>query len=101
MLTNAIEQSRSLSHDLSPAVLHMNDLAEALRWLARRVRTHHGLIAHVHASKEMPLESEVLTIFLFRAAQELLFNVAKHAGVHEAALRVRRVGRYVRLLRIR
>ena len=38
MLKEAIEKSRSLSHDLSPAVLHMNDLAEVLQWLANRVR---------------------------------------------------------------
>jgi CheY-like chemotaxis protein len=34
-------------------------------------------------------------MFLFRAAQEMLFNVVKHAHVREAALRVRRVGRHV------
>jgi len=38
-----------------------------------------------------------LAPFLFRAAQEMLFNVVKHAGVKEAALRVRRQGRYVGL----
>jgi two-component system sensor histidine kinase DegS len=36
-------------------------------------------------------------MFLFRAAQEMLFNVVKHAGVKEAAIRVRRVGRCVGL----
>jgi len=36
-------------------------------------------------------------MFLFRAAQELLFNVVQHAGVKEATLRVQRRGRYVRL----
>ena len=53
----------------------------------------------VHASlpREMMLASEPLTMFLFRAAQEMLFNVVKHAGVQEAALRVRRIGRYVGL----
>jgi glucose-6-phosphate-specific signal transduction histidine kinase len=36
-----------------------------------------------------------MTMFLFRAAQELLFNVVRHARVSEAALRVRRTERYV------
>jgi two-component system NarL family sensor kinase len=43
------------------------------------------------------VRSEALTTFLFRAAQELLLNVVQHAGVNEAALRVRRRGRYVGL----
>jgi PAS domain S-box-containing protein len=97
MLKEAIEKSRSLSHDLSPAVLHLNDLAEVLRWLVNRVRAQHGLIARVDVPGEMTLQSEPLTMFLFRAAQEMLFNVVKHARVKEAALRVRRLGRYVGL----
>jgi signal transduction histidine kinase len=31
----------------------------------------------------------------FRATQEILFNVVKHAGVNEATIRARRMGRYV------
>ena len=31
------KNSRSLSHDLSPAVLHMNDLTQVLRWSAHHV----------------------------------------------------------------
>jgi signal transduction histidine kinase len=95
MLKEAIEKSRSLSHDLSPAVLHMNDLAEVLQWLASRARAQHGLIAHVDVRGEMALQSEVLTMFLFRATQEVLFNVVKHAGVNEATIRVRRIRRHV------
>ena len=95
MLKEAIEKSRRLSHDLSPAVLHMNDLAEVLHWLARRMQTQHGLTVRVELSGREHLLSEALTLFLFRAAQELLFNVIKHAKVSEAAIRVRRRGRYL------
>jgi signal transduction histidine kinase len=95
MLKEAIEKSRCLSHDLSPAVLHMNDLGEVLRWLANRVREQQGLTVQVDVASAATLPSEALTMFLFRAAQEMLFNVVKHAGVNEAALRVRHRGRYV------
>ncbi len=95
MLKEAIEKSRCLSHDLSPAVLHMNDLGEVLRWLAHRVREQQGLTVQVDVTSAATLPSEALTMFLFRAAQEMLFNVVKHAGVNEAALRVRHRGRCV------
>ena len=36
MLKDAIEKSRSLSHELSPAVMHHADFVETLRWLAER-----------------------------------------------------------------
>jgi len=97
MLKEAIEKSRCLSHDLSPAVVHMNDLAEVLQWLANQVRAKHGLTVHVKVAGEAAVQSEAMTMFLFRAAQELLFNTVKHAQVKEAEVRVRRRGRYVRL----
>jgi len=97
MLREAIEKSRRLSYDLSPPVLHQNDLAEALSWLAHQMKAQHGLTVQVDVRGEAVLQSEALTMFLFRAAQEMLFNVAQHAGVNDAALRVRRQGRYVGL----
>jgi PAS domain S-box-containing protein len=97
MLKEAIDKSRSLSHELSPAMLHMNDLAEVLGWLARHMHAKHGMVVRVDVRGEPTLRSEALTMFLFRTAQEMLLNVVKHAEVHEAAIRVRRIGRYVGL----
>jgi signal transduction histidine kinase len=95
MLRDAIEKSRRLSHDLSPAVLNPGDLAELFRWLARQVRAQHGLTVHVDVSGRVALQSEALAMFLFRAAQEMLFNAVKHAHVDEVRLRVRQVRRFV------
>jgi PAS domain S-box-containing protein len=97
MLKEAIEKSRTLSHDLSPAVLHLNDLGEVLHWLAMQMQTRHGLTVHLEVPGGTTLPSEALTMFLFRAAQEILFNVSKHAGVREATIRARGAGRYVYL----
>jgi len=95
MLKDAIEKSRSLSHELSPAVLHLNDLAEAIGWLARRMQAKHGLTVRVDAPDEVTLHSDTLTLFLFRATQEMLFNVVEHARVRDAAIRVRRIRHYL------
>ena len=96
-LQDAIAKSRGLSHEFSPAAVHRNDLAAIVRCLASQMRTRHGLTVHVEAPEEMPLRSEAITIFLVRAAQELLFNVVKHAGVTEVRVRARHRGRYVSL----
>ncbi len=95
LLAETIEQSRRLSYDLSPAVVHMNDLADVLPWLVQRMHAQHGLRVGVSFRGDMRLPSEALATFLFRAAQEMLFNVVKHAHVREAAIRVGRIGRYV------
>ena len=89
MLKNAIDKSRSLSHELSPAVMHHGDFTETLRWLANEVQAKHGLAVHVQATGEVHVESEAIKSLLYRAAQELLFNIVKHAGVNEARIHVR------------
>ena len=95
LLKDAIAKSRSLSHELSPAVMRHGDFAETLRWLANEVQTKHGLVVHVEADGEVRSESEAIKSLLFRAAQELLFNVVKHAQVREAYIRVRQCDRCI------
>ncbi len=95
MLKDAIEKSRSLSHELSPAVLHHGDFVEILEWLARQVRVKHGLVVHVRADGQVSAQSDTLKAVLYKAAQELLFNTIKHAQVKEAGIRVRRMGQCV------
>lgn len=89
ILTDAIEKSRSLSHELSPAVLHHSSLGETFEWLARHVQTKHGLTVHVDAEEQIHLKSEAMKTFLYKAAQEILFNIVKHARVREAWLRLK------------
>jgi|GEM_PF-733032 len=92
MLTDAVETSRNLSHELSPAMLYQGTLGETFEWLANQIRTKHGLDVHVRADDEINLESDALKAFLYKAAQEMLFNVVKHARVGQARVRVRRLG---------
>jgi PAS domain S-box-containing protein len=92
MLQEAINKSRSLSHELSPPGLSHNDLQEAFEWLAQQFQRKHGLTVHLDTGEGGELPSEPLRAILYKAAQEMLFNVIKHAGVREAKLRLRRRG---------
>ena len=90
MLKDAIEKSRSLSHELAPAVLYQSNLADTFEWLAGQVQKKHGLTVNVEVRGDIDSPSEVHRVFLYRAGQELLFNMVKHAGVAEARLRLQR-----------
>lgn len=92
MLREAGQTSRRLSHELCPGVLQHGTLVEAMEWLADQMRAKHGLVVRVEAAVGVDSRSDALKSFLYRAVQELLFNVVKHAGVKEAAVRVRRMG---------
>ncbi len=95
LLREAIGKSRSLSHELSPAVLYQSDLGGTFEWLARQVQAKHGLVVHVEVRGRIDPQSETLRAFLYKAGREMLFNVAKHAGVSEARLRLQHVRRSV------
>jgi PAS domain S-box-containing protein len=95
MLMDAIEKSRDLSHELSPAVLRRGDLTETLEWLAEQMQARHGLTVRVEAVGAVQARSDAVKTLLYRSAQEMLFNVVKHARVSEARLRVCRRGRYL------
>jgi len=91
MLKEAIEQSRSLSHELGPPALYQSDLGAVFEWLAGQMESKHGLAVQVEIRDQATSQSEPVRSFLFRTAQELLFNAAKHAQVREAKLRLQRV----------
>ncbi len=90
ILKEAIEKSRSLSHELSP-VLYQVDLGEVFKWLADQMRSRHGLWVRVEVRGRVDCPSEAMKAFLYKTAYELLFNVTKHARVGAATLRLRRM----------
>jgi DNA-binding NarL/FixJ family response regulator len=90
LLKEAIDTSRSLSHELSPVVLYRNDLGTTFEWLAQEVQAKHGLTVQVEVRDHVDSASEAHKAFLFRAAQEILFNIVKHAQVKEARVRLQR-----------
>jgi PAS domain S-box-containing protein len=97
MLKDAIEKSRDLSHELGPPVLCRGRLADVFEWLAGHMESKHGLSVQVEVRGSADCDSEPVRNFLYRTAQEILFNTVKHAQVHEAKLRLQRVHHELRL----
>ena len=97
LIAAATQTTRALALDLSPPVLHDADLTAALRWLAGQIEGEYGLKVRTeddgHA-EALPLE---LRVMLYRAARELLINVAKHAGAAEALVTLGHRGGEVRV----
>ncbi|MCC6681608.1 MAG: response regulator [Phycisphaeraceae bacterium] len=88
LINQSIRVSRSLTQDLSPPVLHEQGLGAGLNWLARRMQEQHGLEIAVAVIGPPQRFSEDMATLLLEIARELLFNVVKHAGVHDAAARL-------------
>jgi len=91
LLKEAIQRTRSLSHELGPPVLSRSRLDAICEWLAGQMESKHGLIVHVDVRASAESNSEPVRNLLYRAAHEILFNMVKHAHVGEARLRLQRV----------
>jgi PAS domain S-box-containing protein len=84
ILEESIAKSRRLTHELSPPVMHYGSLHSAIEWLAGQMMAQFGLDVHLEAENIPELKTSPLKVFIFRAVQELLFNIIKHAGVKSA-----------------
>jgi CheY-like chemotaxis protein len=86
LLMESINKSRHLSHELSPPVLQHSGLVGALRWLVEKMHAQFGLCVKLNTEAVDELKNEPFKTLIFRAVQELLFNIVKHAGVKEASV---------------
>jgi two-component system CheB/CheR fusion protein len=86
-LSEAIKVTRQLSVDLSPPILHGEGLLEAAIWLASQMEEQYGLKVDMQSSGTPAQLDERVRVLVFYALRELLFNIVKHAGALEAALR--------------
>jgi signal transduction histidine kinase len=90
LLGECISESRSLTSQLCPPVLHEAGLAAAIEWLGHHMEQTCDLAVNVTVDPQAEPESEEIRIVLFEAARELLFNVVKHAETGRASVAMTR-----------
>jgi len=97
-LGQAIEDTRSLTFDLSSPVLHeLGFEAAVAAWLVDKIEQKHGTVTEFEDDRQAkPLDEDVRAL-LFRNVQELLFNVVKHANAHKVKVSIRRIGSQIRV----
>ncbi len=98
LINQALAVSRSLTHELSPPILHEGELVPALEWLAHWMHQRHGLQVELTATDTVTPASDDLRVMLFQAVRELLFNVVKHAQIPTATLSVGRRGDQIQIV---
>ena len=84
LLKDSVHKARSLAHELSPAVLYHYGLVAGLEWLARQMDEKFGLRVRLEVNAKQKIDHALTQVFVYRAVQELLFNIVKHAKVRDA-----------------
>ena len=96
-LSESIAITRNLSIDLNPVMLQGEGLAEAITWLAFRMKEQYDLHIDIKVSGKFSHLEKHFRMLLFQSIRELLFNVVKHAGVLEAAVTLEQVDGHHRI----
>jgi len=96
-LEQVIRYTRSLTHQLSPFILYELGLEAALEWLAEFIYEQQGIQINLAVDSQANPVNEELRIFLFRAVQELLTNVTKHAKTDRAEVSLCRENESIRI----
>jgi PAS domain S-box-containing protein len=91
LLSQAIAESRSLTFELSPAILYELGLGAAIEWLIEQ-RSNFGVqFEFQNESRDLHLRRD-LAVTLFQAVRELLVNIVKHAQASQAVVRMSHTG---------
>ena len=97
LVYESIKKCRSLTHELSPPVLHQNGLLAALNWLAGDMEAKHGFKIVLESEPEAEPNSPELASFLFCSVRELVFNAMKHSGIDTAIVEAQSKGSWIQI----
>ena len=92
LIEKMIQDTRSLTFELSLPVLYELGFEAAVEWFAKHVRAHHGMQVEVQREmKPIPMTDEI-KVLLFRSVRELMMNIVKHAQAKHARVTIARRG---------
>jgi len=95
-LDRVIQNTRSLTFDLSSPILHELGFEAAVEeWLAEQIHGSHGITAEFHSDRQPKPLGDNVSILLFRDVRELLINVVKHSRADTVTVSSRKVGNQV------
>jgi PAS domain S-box-containing protein len=84
LLDRTVSATRRISADLRPLMLDDLGLADAAAWLVDDFAKRSGVACRIDVAEALPDISKSVATAVYRAVQESLTNVARHAGAKNA-----------------
>jgi signal transduction histidine kinase len=96
LLEKTIQDTRSLTFELSPPILYELGIEPAVEWLTEQFQEYGMVIDFVNDKQFKPLDDDMRGL-LFKAVRELLVNVYKHAKAQNIKVSIQRDGNNIRI----
>jgi signal transduction histidine kinase len=97
LLDNAIQDTRTLTFEISPPLLYELGFESAVEWLIEQFMERHNIPIEYDGNEDGSKLGDDVSFFLFKSVRELLFNVIKHARADRIKVSVRREKNNIRI----
>jgi PAS domain S-box-containing protein len=97
LLNIAIQDTRTLTFEISPPILYELGFEPAVEWLTEQFKARHNISIKYESNGGGIVLSDDLSFLLFKSVRELLFNVIKHARADRVKVSVRREKNSIRI----
>ena len=90
LLNNTIQDTRTLTFEISPPLLYELGFEPAVEWLIEQFRERHKIPIAYEGNGDGKILDDDVSFFLFKSVRELLFNAVKHARADRIKVSVQR-----------
>jgi signal transduction histidine kinase len=97
LLDNTIQDTRTLTFEISPPLLYELGFEPAVEWLVEQFRERHNIPIEYESSGDGRILEDDVSVFLFKSVRELLFNVIKHARADRIKVAIQRDKNRIRI----
>lgn len=88
-IEQGIQYARSVTFELSPAVLYKLGFEAVVEWLADLMEEQYGLPCDITSDEPWKITDTEIRVVLFRAVREMLINAVKHAKASHVQIDIR------------
>ncbi len=86
LITEALNNSRKITYDLSPPILYELGIIETMHWLTEKIASENKIRTSFHSEFDKIKLPDSELILLFRIIQELMYNSVKHANADKISI---------------
>lgn len=98
LLEETVQDTRSLTFELSPPVLYELGFESAVKWLIEQFQEQHKILIELVNDEEYKPLVDDIRILLFKSLRELLTNIVKHARARSTKVLLKKEGGNIRIV---
>ncbi|MDM8536584.1 two-component regulator propeller domain-containing protein [Desulfobacterales bacterium HSG17] len=98
LIDQMIQETRSLTFDLSAPILYELGLEPALDWLIESLQGKHDIVFEFDTGERIEEMNDSMRVLLYRVTRELIFNIFKHSQAQKAKISILKIDNDIQIV---